>query len=89
VAEGNFLERAGVNFSHVMGEKLPPSATAHRPDLAGRRREAMGGCAGLSSAQSILMAMPPIVKWRYDWKPESGTPEVRLYADFPVATDWT
>lgn len=42
VEEGNLLERAGVNFSHVMGSKLPPSATAHRPELAGCRWEAMG-----------------------------------------------
>ena len=42
VEEGNLLERAGVNFSHVTGQKLPPSATAHRPELAGRRWEAMG-----------------------------------------------
>lgn len=40
--EGDFFERGGVNFSHVMGDKLPPSATAHRPELAGRRWEAMG-----------------------------------------------
>lgn len=42
VEEGNVLERGGVNFSHVMGDKLPPSASAHRPELAGRRWEAMG-----------------------------------------------
>jgi coproporphyrinogen III oxidase len=42
VEEGNILERAGVNFSHVMGKQLPPSATAHRPELAGRQWEAMG-----------------------------------------------
>ena len=42
VEEGNVLERGGVNFSHVKGEKLPPSASAHRPELAGRRWEAMG-----------------------------------------------
>jgi len=40
--EGNVLERGGVAFSHVTGDKLPPSATAHRPELAGRRWEAMG-----------------------------------------------
>jgi len=40
--DGGFFERAGVNFSHVMGEALPPSATAHRPELAGRRWEALG-----------------------------------------------
>ena len=42
IEEGNVLERGGVNFSHVMGERLPPSATAHRPELAGRPWEAMG-----------------------------------------------
>ena len=251
VEEGNLLERAGVNFSHVMGDKLPPSATAHRPELAGRRWEAMGvslvfhprnpyiptvhmnvrcfvaekpgeapvwwfgggmdltpyygfeedavhfhatcrkaldpfgadwhprfkkwcdeyfflrhrneprGVGGiffddLNSAdfgtcfnltqsvgdhflpayvpilerrkelpygererdfqayrrgryvefnlvfdrgtlfglqsggrtESILMSMPPVVKWRYDWKPEAGTPEAKLYSDFLVAKDW-
>jgi coproporphyrinogen III oxidase len=42
IEEGGLFERGGVNFSHVMGDKLPPSATAHRPELAGRRWEAMG-----------------------------------------------
>jgi coproporphyrinogen III oxidase len=28
------------------------------------------------------------VKWRYDWKPEAGTPEARLYTDFLRARDW-
>ena len=38
--------------------------------------------------ESILMSLPPIVKWRYDWKPEPGTPEARLYTDFLIARDW-
>ncbi|MBR0566418.1 oxygen-dependent coproporphyrinogen oxidase [Azoarcus sp. L1K30] len=42
IEEGNFFERGGVNFSHVMGDAMPASATAHRPELAGRRYEAMG-----------------------------------------------
>lgn len=42
IEEGNVFERGGVNFSHVMGSNLPPSAAAHRPDLAGRKWEAMG-----------------------------------------------
>ncbi|XGI80137.1 coproporphyrinogen III oxidase [Enterobacter hormaechei] len=37
-----FFEQAGVNFSHVHGEAMPASATAHRPELAGRSFEAMG-----------------------------------------------
>jgi coproporphyrinogen III oxidase len=40
--EGNLFERAGVAYSHVFGNKLPPSATAARPELAGRGFEAMG-----------------------------------------------
>ncbi len=40
--DGATFERAGINFSHVTGNKLPPSATAHRPDLAGGSFEAMG-----------------------------------------------
>ena len=40
--EGNLLERGGVGFSHVTGTKLPPSASAHRPEIAGRPWEAMG-----------------------------------------------
>jgi len=39
---GRFLERGGVLFSHVQGSQLPPSASAHRPELAGRPWEAMG-----------------------------------------------
>lgn len=39
---GPLFERAGVLFSHVRGKTLPPSASAHRPELAGRRWEALG-----------------------------------------------
>ena len=39
---GALLERAGVLFSHVQGKTLPPSASAHRKELAGRPWEAMG-----------------------------------------------
>ena len=38
--------------------------------------------------ESILMSMPPLVKWRYDWQPEAGTPEARLYTDFLRPRDW-
>lgn len=40
--EGGVFERGGVNFSHVMGNAMPASATAHRPELGGRSFEAMG-----------------------------------------------
>ncbi|MEO8170775.1 MAG: oxygen-dependent coproporphyrinogen oxidase [Oxalobacteraceae bacterium] len=42
IEEGNVFERGGVNFSHVTGKSLPPSAAAARPELAGRNWEAMG-----------------------------------------------
>jgi coproporphyrinogen III oxidase len=42
IEEGGVFERGGVNFSHVMGKSLPPSATASRPEFAGRSFEAMG-----------------------------------------------
>ena len=42
IEEGGVFERAGVNFSHVHGASLPPSASAARPELAGRSFEALG-----------------------------------------------
>lgn len=38
--------------------------------------------------ESILLSMPPIVKWRYDWKPEAGSAEATLYTDFLVEKNW-
>lgn len=40
--DGPVLEKAGVGFSHVMGDQMPPSATANRPELAGCHWQAMG-----------------------------------------------
>ncbi|MEX2164264.1 MAG: oxygen-dependent coproporphyrinogen oxidase [Sulfuricaulis sp.] len=39
-------------------------------------------------AESILMSLPPVVKWRYDWKPAAGTPEAKLYEVFLKPRDW-
>lgn len=38
--------------------------------------------------ESILMSLPPIVKWRYDWKPVMGSAENKLYEDFLIGKDW-
>jgi coproporphyrinogen III oxidase len=38
--------------------------------------------------ESILLSMPPIVKWRYDWRPSTGSEEAKLYNDFLVPKDW-
>lgn len=42
LADGALIEKGGVNFSHVQGASMPGSATAHRPELAGRSFQAMG-----------------------------------------------
>ena len=39
-------------------------------------------------APSILMSLPPAATWRYDWKPEPGSPEEKLYTDFLRPRDW-
>lgn len=38
--------------------------------------------------ESILMSLPPLVKWRYNWQPDAGSAEARLYTDFLPPRDW-
>ena len=38
--------------------------------------------------ESILMSLPPQVKWRYNWQAEPGSPEAALYTDFLVHKNW-
>lgn len=38
--------------------------------------------------EAILMSLPPNVTWRYDWRPETGSEEERLYREFLIARDW-
>ena len=38
--------------------------------------------------ESILISMPPMVQWKYDWKPESGSKEEKLYTYFLTNKDW-
>jgi len=38
--------------------------------------------------ESILMSLPPLVKWRYDWQPEAGSPEAALYTTFLKPREW-
>ena len=42
IADGEVIERGGINFSHIYGDALPPAATARRPELAGRAFHALG-----------------------------------------------
>jgi coproporphyrinogen III oxidase len=39
-------------------------------------------------AESILASLPPLVRWRYDWRPEPGSPEARLTEEFLRPRDW-
>jgi coproporphyrinogen III oxidase len=39
-------------------------------------------------SESILMSMPPVVKWRYDWKPKAGSPEAKLASFLMPPRDW-
>ena len=38
--------------------------------------------------ESILMSLPPQVRWEYNWQPESGSPEEELYRNYLKANDW-
>jgi coproporphyrinogen III oxidase len=38
--------------------------------------------------ESILMSLPPRVRWEYNWQPEPGSPEEKLYSDFLRPRDW-
>jgi coproporphyrinogen III oxidase len=38
--------------------------------------------------ESILMSLPPVVHWRYDWQPESGSPEARLLTYYLQPRNW-
>src|SRR5438445_2700952 len=51
-------------------------------------RGTLFGLQSAGRAESILMSLPPLVKWRYDWKPDPSSPEERLYRDFLRARDW-
>lgn len=43
---------------------------------------------GVGRLESILMSLPPEVRWEYDWQPEPDTEEARLYTHFLVDRDW-
>lgn len=43
---------------------------------------------GVGRTESILMSLPPQVRWEYNWQPEPGTEEARLYTDYLNGRDW-
>src|SRR5258708_24464285 len=58
IEDGDVFERGGVNFSRVRGERLPPSASAARPELAGRAFEATGVSLVLHPPNPYLPTLP-------------------------------
>ncbi len=84
----------------VLQRRLDTSYGEHERDFQAYRRGRYvefnlvwdrGTLFGLQSGgrtESILMSLPPIVKWRYDWKPEVGSTEEKLYTDFLTGKDW-
>jgi coproporphyrinogen III oxidase len=71
--EGNVLERGGVAFSHVKGDKMPASATAHRPELAGCSWEAMGVSLVMHPRNPYAPTSHMNVRMFMAQKPEGGT----------------
>ena len=57
-------------------------------NLAYDRGTVFGLQSGVGRIESILMSLPPTVRWVYDWTPAPGTEESRLYTDFLVPRDW-
>jgi coproporphyrinogen III oxidase len=53
-----------------------------------RDRGTLFGLQSGGRTESILMSLPPLVTWRYDWRPDPGTPEALLYERFLKPRDW-
>jgi coproporphyrinogen III oxidase len=51
-------------------------------------RGTLFGLQSKGRTEAILLSMPPLARWRYEWTPQPGTPEARLYTDFLPVRDW-
>ena len=54
----------------------------------GNDRGTLFGLQSGGRTESILMSLPPQVRWAYNWSPEAGSPEAQLYIDFLRPRDW-
>ena len=88
-------ETAGLNG--LLSTKGPTSAAlSHGRDkgkedefnLVFDRGTLFGLQSGVGRIESILMSLPPTVRWGYDWTPTPGSAEEKLYTDFLPHRDW-
>ena len=100
----NLIESVGDHFLPayvpILERRKDTIYTEHERDFQAYRRGRYvefnlvydrGTLFGLQSGgrtESILMSLPPLVKWRYDWKPATGSAEAKLYSDFLIGKDW-
>ena len=99
-----FVRRVGDSFADAY---LPIVRRRHKHPYGERQRQFQlyrrgryvefnliydrGTIFGLQSGgrtESILMSLPPAVRWEYDWHPEPGSPEAKLYQDYLRPRDW-
>lgn len=76
---GNVFERAGVLFSHVLGAKLPPTAAANRPEIAGCPWEALGVSLVLHPQNPYVPTVHMNVRFFVARSPEAAHPDVTWF----------
>src|SRR6266853_74618 len=96
IEDGGVFERGGVNFSRVHGERLPPSASAARPELAGRAFEATGVSLVLHPRNPFVPTVHMNVRFLVATKPQSepiwwfgGGMDMTPYYGFDEAAMWS
>jgi len=100
----NFIQSIGDSFTQaylpiVRERKATPFGERERDFQLYRRgryvefnliydRGTLFGLQSKGRTESILVSMPPLAKWQYNWQPVPGTPEARLYTDFLRPREW-
>ena len=74
-------------LSKVYGRRSSQTTALKNLSLSVERGTIFGLQTG-GRTESILMSLPPNVRFRYNWAPPAGTPEAKLYTDFIKPRDW-